>query len=66
MNVTVKKAGYIKIILLYVLYVKKNIFCLQLCFYEIMMIVIAVIKLAVDIIRLHRENKNSRPDTWKD
>ena len=34
--------------------------------YEILMIVVAVIKLAVDIIRLHRENKNSRPDTWKD
>lgn len=31
--------------------------------YEILMIVVAVIKLAVDIIRLHRENKNSRPDS---
>ena len=34
--------------------------------YEILMIIIAALNLVVDIIRLHRENKNSRPDSRKD
>ena len=33
--------------------------------YELLMIVVAILKLVIDIVRLHRESKNSRLDTGK-